>query len=91
MTPSDLLPNSRREVGILIIGAALSLGLSSIPGVTIEPQELTDCRTAQAICSADLAGCLESAEDYEARIARCWALSREDDLTITTPEATPWP
>mgnify|MGYP003665028721 CR=1 FL=1 len=62
MTATDLLPRNRREFVILILGAGIALGASSFPGITgitLEPQELTDCRVELAADRASLAACVE--------------------------------
>lgn len=84
---TDLLPANRREFGLLIVGCALTFGVTRIPGITVEPKELTECKTSLTICDTSLAarevrveGLLLQLEKEERaareRIQRCWDRQR---------------
>lgn len=77
MTLSDLVPSSRRDFAYLLLGSALALGAYVIPGVTIEPEELTVCRVELAEAKAAVDAKTAAAEDLQARVKRCWELRRE--------------
>lgn len=70
------LPNNRRDFLLLLGGAALSLGVSSIPGVTLEPAHCTECRADLLACQKLLteAETDEEAEKQEckARVEKAW-------------------
>jgi len=72
---TDAAPKNRREFAILAAGIALSLGLSAVPGLTVEPQALTDCRVASALCASERDAAIQerkdAAADYDARLERC--------------------
>jgi len=62
---SDYLPGTRREWVIFLVGAAVSLGLQQVPGVTLEPEHATECRTK-------LAGCVVLQDRCEEVAALAW-------------------
>ncbi len=75
-TLTDLLPSNRREMAILLAGAAVSFGLHAIPGITIEPAELTECRSALVSLETGADADDRAIRDLETRINRCWEMRR---------------
>lgn len=65
---ADFFPSNRREFAILLAGIALALGISSIPGLTVEPQELTQLRTDFAVLTSERTSCAEALADCGAKI-----------------------
>ena len=97
MSITDYLPANRREIIILFCGAAVAFGATRVPGVTIEPAELTECRTALTTCEAHSERHASEVAKLEERIQRCWALqgraSEPKGLAegvTPVPDWTPW-
>lgn len=84
----DLAPRNRREFAALVVGVALSLGMSQIPGLTVEPKELSECRVSLATATAEVVAavdarevaaneCIKAKGSLDLRIERCWERARE--------------
>lgn len=71
-----MLPRDRRELCLVLGGVALALGLSAVPGLTIEPEDLTQCHVDLAAAQATGEASSASIIDLESRIKRCWEMRR---------------
>ena len=71
------LPANRREIIILVLGAALALGASRIPGVTFEPEELSTCKLAVVKLEGEVSAAHAHEADLDTRLTNCWQRYRE--------------
>jgi hypothetical protein len=81
-----MLPKNRRDFGSLILGFAAALGVTAIPGLTVEPEELTRCRIEIAVVKANLKACSLDVEDKKGRLDRCWSRRRNSGDAPEEPE-----
>ena len=82
---------TRREIIMLLCGAALSFGATRIPGITIEPEELSTCKTALAVSEAKVEHHDAQIKSLTARVSRCWERFRDvgrEPMFELSPEAT---
>ena len=77
MAFQDALPKNRREMLIGLAGMVVAFGAYQIPGVTLEPAELSKCKLDLVSLQATEAACQTTQADLEKRVSRCWARVRE--------------
>lgn len=63
----SLTPKNGREIALLLAGFLVALGVSKIPWITIEPEELSECKVARV-------GLETKVELLEAKVATLPAL-----------------
>jgi hypothetical protein len=87
MTPSDIVPKNRREIGVWVLGFLMALGLgglSKVTGLTVEPQELTELRGVLIETKANLTYCSLDVESKKGEITRCRDRARNAALRSPT-------
>lgn len=75
------LPHSQRDFIFLFVGAGVALGMTQIPGITIEPSSCTQCRLDLSTCTVSRdkirSDLIEIKDDMQGRLTTCWETYRD--------------